>query len=355
MTLTAEASEHGLRHTVLIASYIEPELVERVREATPDVEVIYRPDLLRPPRYAADHKGAERDRTSEEEGEWLECLGRATILFDFDQTHLSDLPEVAPSVRWIQSTSSGIGQFVLRQDYARRMPGTVITTASGVHAIPLAEFATMSMLMHSRGAMHTLEAQGRKHWERYAGTDLAGRTALVVGLGSIGTEVARMARSLGLLVVGVKRHPDDAQVDPPVDVLIGPSELAAHLPEADFLVLIAPHTDETEGMIGSDELAALPRGSALINIGRGALVDEVALVEALRSGHLGGAYLDVFAEEPLPLESPLWSMPNVLVSPHSASTSDRENSRLVELFCENLRRYLADEPMLNVLEAGHLY
>lgn len=340
---------------LLIASYIEPELVDRIRETAPDLDVMYRPDLLRPPRYAADHKGLDRDRSTEEEREWLECLERATILFDFDQTHLADLPDVAPNVRWIQSTSSGIGQFVRRHEYARRMPDTVITTASGVHAIPLAEFVAMSMLMHTRGARSTLEAQGRKHWERYAGTDLADRTAVVVGLGAVGTEVARLAQALRLRVVGVKRHPDRAASDLPIDVLIGPDELKTHLEGADFLILIAPHTEETEGMIGAEELAALPERAALINIGRGALLDEGALVEALRSGRLSAAYLDVFAEEPLPAGSPLWDMPNVLVSPHSASTSDRENSRIVELFCENLRRYMADEPMLNVLDAGELY
>lgn len=355
MSPATEPSAHGSPHTVLIASYIEPALVERIRAVNAGVDVIYRPDLLRPPRYAADHKGEHRDRTPEEEHAWLQCLERATILFDFDQTHLADLPDVVPNVQWIQSTSSGIGQFVSRHDYARRMPDTVITTASGVHAIPLAEFVAMSMLMHTRRALHSLADQRRKHWERYAGTDLVGRTAVVVGLGAVGKEVARVAQALGLHVVGVKRHPDTAAAGLPVDVLIGPDSLVAHLPEADFLILIAPHTDETEGMIGVEELAALPEGAALINIGRGALVDEGALLEALRSGQLGAAYLDVFAEEPLPAESPLWEMPNVLVSPHSASTSDRENSRIVELFCENLLLYLAGDPMLNVLDAGELY
>ena len=235
------------------------------------------------------------------------------------------------------------------------MPNTVFTTARGVHAIPLAEFAGMAMLIHSRRALHALREQRRKHWERYAGTDLEGRTAVVVGLGAVGLEVARVAHALRLRVVGVKRHPETAGDELPVDILIGPAELPAHLAKADFLILIAPHTDETEGMIGPEELAALPAGAALINIGRGALVDEPALVAALESRHLGGAYLDVFAEEPLPTDSRLWDMPNVLISPHSGSTSDRENGRIIDLFCQNLRRYLAREPMLNVLDTQRLY
>jgi glyoxylate/hydroxypyruvate reductase A len=127
------------------------------------------------------------------------------------------------------------------------------------------------------------------------------------------------------------------------------------LPLAEYLVVIVPHTPETEKMIGAAELALLPKGAYFINIARGAAVDEPALIEALRSGHLSGAALDVFGVEPLPSDSPFWEMPNVLVSPHSASTSDRENRRITELFCDNLRRYLAGEPLWNVLDTRLMY
>ncbi|HSG08965.1 MAG TPA: D-2-hydroxyacid dehydrogenase [Longimicrobiales bacterium] len=342
--------------TILIASWLEPEHVARIRAAATHAEVIHEPDLLRPPRYAADHKGEDVTRTPEQEARWRELLGRATILFDFDMTHVGDLPELAPNVRWIQATSAGIGQFVRRTDYARRMPGTVFTTASGVHARPLAEFVLLCMLGHVRGLLPTVHAQRLRHWERFAGTDLEGRTALVVGYGKIGVLVGRMASAFGVTVLGVKGRPDGA--DPATlnaHEIHGPDALHELLPRADFLVLAAPHTDETEGMIDATALAALPAGAALINIGRGALVDEAALVAALASGQLGGAYLDVFETEPLPVESPLWDMPNVLVSPHSGSTSDRENGRITDLFCENLRRREAGEPLLNVLDPERLY
>lgn len=342
--------------TILIASWLEPEHVARVRAAATHAEVVYEPDLLRPPRYAADHKGEDVARTPEQEARWRELLGRATILFDFDMTHVDDLPEVAPNVRWIQATSAGIGQFVRRTEYARRMPGTVFTTASGVHAQPLAEFVLLCMLGHVRGLLPTVHAQRLRHWERFAGTDLEGRTALVVGYGKIGVLIGRMASAFGVKVLAVKSRPDGA--DPTTlnaHELHGPDALHDLLSRADFLVLAAPHTDETEGMIGATELAALPAGAALINIGRGALVDETALVAALASGHLGGAYLDVFDTEPLPVESPLWDMPNVLVSPHSGSTSDRENGRITDLFCENLRRRQEGEPLLNALDTERLY
>lgn len=338
---------------VLIASFLEEEHVDRIRQVDPRLHVVYEPDLLRPPRYAADHKGAALERTGEQEARWQRHLGEADILFDFDQTHLEDLPDLAPKVRWIQSTSSGIGPFVERMGYAERMPDTVFTRASGVHAQPLAEFCLMVMLLFRKGLFRIMRDQKRKHWERYAGTDLAGRTLVVVGVGAVGSEVARMAKALGMRVMGVDQpgflfDPDAL----PLDELHPANELDKLLPQAEHLVLIAPHTPQTEGMIGARELALLPEGAVLINIARGALVDEEALVDALASGRLAGAGLDVFAEEPLPEDSPLWDMPNVLVSPHSASTSDRENGRITDLFCENLQRFLAGQPLLNLLEVG---
>lgn len=342
--------------TVLIASWLEPELVDELRRSEPRLRVLYEPELIAPPRYPVDHHGAPFERTPEQETRWRALLAEATVLFDFDRTHLDDLPALAPNVRWIQATSAGIGQFVRRHGYAERMPDTVFTTASGVHAHPLAEFAVLAMLMHARRVLHMVRAQSARAWKRFAGTDLEGRTVVVVGLGRIGRDVARRARAFGMRAIGVRRRPGESAPDGRyVDEVHGPEALIALLRKADFLVLVAPHTDETEGMIGAEQLAALPRGAAVINIGRGALVDEPALVEALRSGHVGGAYLDVFAEEPLPADSPLWTMPNVLVSPHSASTSDRENRRIADLFLDNLRRWLDGRPLRNVLDPALLY
>lgn len=343
-------------HTVLIASYLEPEHVARVRAVDPSLHVIYEPDLLRPPRYAADHHGAARQRTPEEEARWQGYLAQAEILFDFDHTHHEDLPELAPNLRWIQATSAGIGQFVRRMGYGERMPGCLFTTASGVHARPLAEFSLMAMMMHVRNFWLMQAQQSQRHWERLAGTDLDGRTVAIVGMGKIGTEVARLARPFGMTVLGSKRSPQG--LDPAdlwLDELHGPEGLAAILPRAEFLVLATPHTDETEALIGPAELDLLPDGAMLINIARGAVVDEAALIAALRSGKLAAAALDVFEEEPLPPDSPLWTMPNVIVSPHSASTSDRENSRITDIFCENLRRYLAGQELTNVLNVTRLY
>jgi glyoxylate/hydroxypyruvate reductase A len=342
-------------YTTLITSYLEPEYIARIRAVSPRLHVICEPELLGVPRYAADHYNIPT-RTPAQEARWRELLSQADIIFDFDPTHRADLPDLAPQVRWIQATSAGIGQFVRNQTYDRRLPNTIFTTGSGTHARPLADFCLMSMLVFAKGLNRIIANQRRKHWERYAGSELGGRTLGVIGVGNIGAEVARLAKAMDMRVLGVKRT--IAGLDPAslhLDELYGPDELREVLRRAEYLVLITPHTDETQHLIGAAELALLPKGAVLINIGRGALVDEPALIAALQSGRLGGAALDVFATEPLPEASPLWDMPNVLISPHSGSTSDRENERLTELFCENLRRFLAGEPLLNVLNLETLY
>lgn len=343
------------RVNVLIATYLEPEHVERIRAVSSRLNVIYETNLIPTARYPADHYN-NIERTPDQELQWRALLAQADVLFDFDPTHRADLPELAPRLRWVQASSAGIGQFVRRQSYDKRMPNTIYTTASGVHARPLADFCTLAILVFAKKMPQIMANQRRKHWERYAGTDLVGRTLGIVGVGRIGSEVARMGRALGMRVLGVKRSVEG--VNPAtlhLDEVYAPEQLPSVLRQAEYLVLITPHTDQTEHMIGATELAQLPHGAILINIGRGAIVDEPALIAALQSGRLGGAALDVFAEEPLPAVSPLWDLPNVLVSPHSGSTSDRENARLTDLFCENLRRFLAGEELLNRLNTETLY
>lgn len=335
------------RVSVLIASYLEPEHVARIRESAPDAEILYEPSLLAPPRYPADHYNTIQ-RTPDDERRWRGLLGRADVLFDFDHGHLADLPAVAPRVRWVQATSAGIGQLLRRTELDHT--DITFTTASGVHAVPLAEFAALAMLYFAKGTPRMLSQQREHRWERFAGGELRGRTVAIVGLGQIGKEVARVSRALGLRVTGTRRGGAPADQDPAVDEQRPLGELHKLLAGADYVVLALPHTAETEGLIGAVELSTMRRGAVLVNVGRGRLIDEPALIEALRSGQLGGAALDVFAQEPLPAESPLWDMPNVLVSPHSASTADSENAKLTDLFCENLRRHLEGRPLRNVYD-----
>jgi len=338
-------------YNLLITSYLEPEWIEKVKAVDARLNVVNRPDLIGIPRYAADHTAPLRDLTLEQEIEWRSLLAKADILFDFDWHRADDLPDLAPNVQWIQATSAGIGQFVARHRYGERMPNTRFTTASGVHSIPLAEFCMMAMLTHFRGLAHLQREQKRHHWERFATTDLTNKTVAIVGLGRIGKEVARLSKAFGMRVIGAKARENDAQVD----AFYPPDRLHEMLGAADVVVLIVPHTPQTEKMIDAPEFAAMKDGVYLINIARGAVVDEPAMIEALQSGKVAGAALDVFAVEPLPVESPLWEMPNVLISPHSASTSNRENERIVDLFCDNLRRFLDGQPLRNQLDIARMY
>lgn len=337
--------------TVLIASYLEPELVERLRQEFPQLNIVFRPDLIGAPRYIADHTSLIQ-RTPEQEAEWRSLLAQADILFDFDATHREDLPDLAPRLKWIQATSAGIGQFVKRMRYAERT-NWIFTTASGVHARPLAEFVIFSMLYFAKDYPYIHREKAAQHWARYCTEELAGRTLAVIGLGKIGREVARLAKAFDMRVIGSRRDPSKAV--PGIDALYAPDDLKPLLESANYLCIATPHTPETERLIGREQLALLPRGAVIINIGRGQIIDQAALVEALQSGHLRGAALDVFEVEPLPPGDPLWTMPNVIISPHSASTAETENQKIIDLFCENLRRYLVGEPLLNVLDIERLY
>lgn len=349
-------NESGLTHNILIASYLEPFLVAKIRNVDPRVRVIYEPDLIAAPRYDADHVGAEFQRTEEQENKWLSLLRKADILFDFDQTHMQDLPVLAPNVKWIQATSSGIGYKINKLQYDLRMPDTVFTSAKGVHAQPLAEFCLMVMLAFNKNFLSMIKSQKKNHWQPFSGTDLSNRTIGILGIGKVGQEVARLSKCLGMHVLGLKR--DVAGIDPSsvhADELFSREEMDEVLKRSEYLVVILPHTPETEKTLGVKELAMLPKGAILINIGRGVVIDQSALIKALEAGHLAGAGLDVFEIEPLPESSPLWAMDNVIISPHSASTSDRENALITEIFCTNIKNYLAGEPLINVLDTTKMF
>lgn len=336
---------------VLIASYLEPELVERIR-AVPGVDVMYEPDLLAKPVYQGQHHGQRFTRSAGDETRWRALLARAEVLFDFDHTNLERIPAVAPNVRWIQATSAGIGEMLVRRGLIDS-PIT-FTTAAGVHASALAEFCVMAMLVFVKDLFWLRAEQAAHRWERYCAREVRGMTLGVVGLGHVGREVARLGAALGMRVIGTKRTVP-AEGVPHVEQVLPPERVSEVIRRADVLVLIVPQTAGTKRLLGEEQLWSMKPGAILINIARGGIVDEQAMITALRDGHLAGAALDVFATEPLPADSPLWDMPNVIVSPHSASTVPGENARLTDLFCENLRRYLDGRPLINRFERDRLY
>ena len=336
--------------TVLITSPLEAEFVEQIRAADPRIKVLHDPSLMPRTRYIADHGGEPMTRTPEQEARFAAMLAQADVMFDFDRAHLRDLRQAAPRLKWVQATSAGIGQMIKRAGLGET--GIIFTTSSGVHARPLADFCLMAMLMFVKDYQRMERDKQAKRWERYCGEELTGKTLAVIGLGRVGVEVARHGEKMEMRVVGMKRVPAPA---PHVSQVYPHAELHTMLAETDFLVLTAPHTPETENMIGAPELAVMKPTSVLINIARGTLVDEDAMIRALQEKRLAGAALDVFRQEPPPQDSPLWEMPNVIISPHSASTVRQENERITALFCDNLGRYLRAEPLRNVLDVETLY
>jgi phosphoglycerate dehydrogenase-like enzyme len=318
---------------VLIASPLEPELIDRIQAVDPRLDVVYRDDLLAPPRYAGDHH-PRIERSPEQAAEWAALLAEAEVLFDVDGRSMSNFEARVPRLRWIQSSSSGIGAWVRTLGIVDSP--IVVTNAAGIHSVPLAEFVVFAMLYFARSWPRMVAEQRAHHWERCAIETLEGRTLGIVGLGTVGRAVARLAKPFGMRILGVRRSPGaSAPGEDGVAAVYGPDGLDDLLRESDYLALVVPHTSETAGMLGPAEIASIKRGAVLINIARGTVIDEPSMIEALRSGHLRGAALDVVAREPLSADSPLWDLPNVLITPHSMNTGTDENERLTTLFCTN--------------------
>lgn len=342
--------------TLVIASFFEEEYVERIRSVDGSLRVLYKEELVPPPRWPGDHMGPEDwDRTPEQEAEFKEMLAQAEVLYDFPRKHIRDLTEAAPNLRWVHGSMAGAGE--VAQKAGLQDTDIVVTTASGVFSGPLAEFAMMSFLQHAKDLDRLREEKERKVWNQTSVGTLEGKTLCVVGIGNIGREVAVRARAFGMRLAGVKRtvREDDEAWDY-ADELYTNEELHGALGEADYVVATLPGTPETHHLLDDEAIRSTKPGAYFVNIGRGSVVDEAALVSALRQEHLSGAALDVFETEPLPEESPLWELENVIISPHSTDmVPELVNERQTELFCENLRRYLKGEKLLNVLDKRLFY
>jgi phosphoglycerate dehydrogenase-like enzyme len=342
--------------TVVVTSYFEEEYLRRIREVDGRLRVLYREDLVPPPLWPGDHAGPEDwSRTPEGEEEFLAMLGEAEVLYDFPRGHVRDLVRVAPKLRWVQGSMAGAGE--VAEKAGLQDTDVVVTTASGIYSGPLAEFVLMAMLQHAKNLDRLRRDKTEKVWSRGATGTLERKTLCVVGTGSIGRAIAERARPFGMSVVGVKRtvREDDSAWDY-ADELYATADLRTALGEADYVAATLPGTPETRHLLDAEAIAAMKPGAYFSNVGRGTVVDETALVEALRSGHLSGAALDVFEVEPLPEESPLWELENVIVSAHTTDVvPELINAAQTDLFCENLRRYLAGEELVNVLDKQLLY
>ena len=272
-----------------------------------------------------------------------------------------NLLDLAPHMRRVALSSAG-AEHALRQAWARSPQAPLITTANGVHAIQISEYVLSAMLLWAKHWPAMLRLQQEHRWpdggfhaRDFMPHELADATLLIVGLGAIGRRVAQLGRAFGMRIVATRRSASAGASDPDVDALLPHDRLDEALAQADYIVLAVPSTPETHGLINAERLAHVKPGALLVNIARGAVVDEPALLAALQDGRLGGAALDVTAQEPLPAESPLWSAPNIIISPHISGRSLRYGERLTTLLLDNIARYREGRPLRNLVEVARGY
>ena len=341
---------------VLIASPLDDELASRIARVDERIELLYDPAVVPASRYMGDIAGD----FAPDPARWAELLGRAEVLFGIPGSSpqgLVDAVRGGPALRWVQARNAGAGQQVAQALELDRpaLERVVVTTASGVHAGPLAEFTLMGLLTFAKRLPRMQRDKARRYWppQEQPSGELRGQTLLIVGAGAIGTEIARLAKAFGMQVLAIKR--DVSEPVEHVDELHPIERLHELAGRADAIACVLPGTDATRALLDSGFFAAVKPGAVFVNVGRGTAVDEDALVAALRDGTLAGAALDVFAQEPLPPESPLWELENVILSPHDTARVPHEEARQVELFCDNLRRYLAGEELRNRVDLELLY
>jgi D-2-hydroxyacid dehydrogenase (NADP+) len=265
-----------------------------------------------------------------------------------------DMVLAAPNLKWVHYTSSGIGQQAHIAELGAK--GVILTSSTGSNAEPVAQTGLAGLLMLARGFATYIPGQHQHEWRPLRGAalpdDLRGQTLLLIGVGAVGTVFAGYARQFGLKVIGVRRSPKKA--GDPVDEMHPPAKLPELLPRADWIVLSCPLTQETLNLLDAKAFERMKKGARLINIGRGELVDEAALIAAIRSGRLAGAALDAHRNEPLAKDSPLWDLPNVIISPHNASASTGNEPRCARMFIDNFGHWARGEKMFNVQDVASL-
>ncbi len=327
---------------VAVTFSLSPEALAQIADVSPRVRLLDYPAAPLAP-------GEERPAPDRERAR--QTLAQAEVIFG---SHLDPLVlfDSAPNLRWFQVLTAGldelIAQGILERDF-------VVTTASGVGAVPIAEYCIGVMVMLEKGLHTTMRDQVEHRWEFGFRGELKGKTCGIVGLGAIGRELARRARAFGMRIVATRRSATPGAHDPDADVLLPFTDLPQLLSESDYVVLCVPLTAETQGMVGAAELALMKPGAAIVNIARAAVVDQEALLSALREERLGGAALDVHDPEPLPPDSPFWDMPNVIVTPHRSGAVYGYLDRAAAFFAANLERYVRGQPLENVVERDRGY
>ena len=322
---------------IAITFKLSPEHVRQIEAVDPRIRVVDFPvEVLRP----------DLSVPEEERARAKQALAEVDVIFGPNSIP-PEFVDAAPGLKWFQVINAGVDrmaeQGLLGRDF-------VVTNVSGLAAVPIAEYVIGTMLMLCKGLHTSVRDQLEHKWNFRFTAELKGQTIGIAGMGAIGRETARRARAFGMRVVASRRTVAPGQVDEDCDLLLPYSELDTLLAESDYLVLCVPLTAETTGLIGAAELAKMRPTASIINIARGAVIDQDALIRALKDGTIAGAALDVTDPEPLPPESELWDLPNVIITPHISGSVERYGTRATELFVGNLRRYVAGEALENVVD-----
>lgn len=349
-------SENRLRAVVAVP--LPEALCRLIEKLEPRLEVVRDHSLMPPMRGPADWTGdPDHRRTAAQEEEFQAMVDSADVLFgipDVDAGALARTVKANPDLRWVMTTAAGGGSTVKAAGLDRAdLDRIVFTTSAGVHGGTLAEFAVFAVMAGAKGLPRLLADQRSRTWpDRWEMRQMEDMTVLVVGLGGIGTECARRFHALGATVWGTTRSGEPVDG---VDRLVPLDRLADAVGEVDAIVVTLPGTDQTHHLIGEEVFDAVKPGAILTNVGRGTVVDEDALLSALDEGRIAFAGLDVFEQEPLDPASPLWSHPNVLVSPHTAALSSQEEERIARRFAENATHLLDGDELRAVVDTVEFY
>ena len=320
--------------------HADDEVMRVIRAVGPQVKVTDASPLITAELHGDNSHKAELDA----------LLAETDILFGFIPPQ--NITARAPRLKWFQVTSAGVDRHINTEVWKSNI---ILTGVSGIHATPIGEFVMALMLMFAKNAPLGFKMMQTKKWDRYASGTLRGKTVGIVGLGHIGGEVARLAKAFGMRVTGTRRSTKKEGKARNVDLILPASRMKEMLAQSDYVAVCCPLTPETRHIIGEAELNAMKPTARIINIGRGALIDEEALIRALKEKRIAGAGLDVTEREPLPPDSPLWDFDNVILSPHVSGGMEDYMLRAAELFADNLRRYIAGKKLLNVVNRKRGY
>ncbi len=344
-----QGQSSSLTMPVLVDFQLEDPFISRIEEVDPRVRVQR--------TFQRTNEGGEvttlENWNRADEATVDRMLAEAEVLFAFNFP--VEWLQKAPRLKWVQLASAGSDTLQRAGVFDRRLD-LILTTSSGVHEVPISEHILAGILYFARRFNIAVGNQPQHKWQRYQAGEAYGRTALLIGYGPIARRTASLCKAHGMRVLVVRASISEQQPgDDLVDRYYPNAQLDDAIAQSDYIIVAAPRTPSTEGIIGQTQFAAMKPTAVLINISRGALVDEDAMIAALRDGKIAGAGLDVFKQEPLPESSPLWDMPNVLITPHNSGSNPHYNERATTIFADNLARYLKDEPLRNRVDRERGY